>query len=122
MTWMGISSRLAHPRYESVGSIILFFVIASILSYPVSLVVEALPKALLHLKKVSRPAAVCLYLILDTAATALGLCVVDYFMESVSATELAILVVSFLLALLGVKDVWSGERTADDHKLMHGSI
>ena len=110
MTWMGISSRWVHPRYESVGSIILFFVIASILSYPVSLVVEALPKALLHLKKVSRPAAVCLYLILDTAATALGLSVVDHFMESVSATELAILVVSFLLALLGVKDVGSGER------------
>ena len=46
-----------------------------------------------------------LYLFIDTIGTAFGLTVVDMFMDSVSATELAIFVVSFLLALPSVNDI-----------------
>ena len=46
-----------------------------------------------------------LFLFIDTLGTAIGLSVVDMFMDSVSATELAIFVVSFLLALLGVNEI-----------------
>lgn len=35
-------------EYESVGSIILFFLLASILSYPIGLIAEALPMVLLN--------------------------------------------------------------------------
>ncbi len=93
-------------EYESVGSIILFFLLASILSYPISLIAEALPMVLLnefHRGTVGQ--ARFLYLFIDTIATAIGLTVVDLFMDSVSATEIAIFVVSFLLALLGVKEI-----------------
>jgi len=93
-------------QYESVGSIILFFFFASILSYPISLIAEALPMVLLnefHVGTLGQ--ARFLYLFIDTIATAIGLTVVDIFMDSVSASEIAIFVVSFILALLGVSEI-----------------
>lgn len=92
--------------YESVGSIIWFFLLATIVSYPIGLIAEALPQVLLnefHRGTVGQ--ARFLFLFLDTLGTAIGLSVVDMFMDSVSATELAIFVVSFLLALPSVKDI-----------------
>ncbi len=90
-------------QYQSVGSLIFFFVIATIVSYPISLIADTLPKVLLHLGKISRGTAVPLYLLLDTIATAFGLSLVDYFMKSVSATDFSIVVVSMLLALISVR-------------------
>ena len=40
-------------EYRSIGSIILFFIIATIISYPLGLIAGAFPKALLSLDKVS---------------------------------------------------------------------
>ena len=93
-------------EYESVGSIILFFLLATIVSYPIGLLAEALPQVLLnefHRGTVGQ--ARFLYLLIDTIGTAFGLTIVDMFMNSVSATELAIFVVSFLLALPSMKDI-----------------
>lgn len=92
-------------RYQSIGSLILFFIIAAVVSYPIGLIAETLPKVLLYFGKISRGIAVPLYLLLDTSATAFGLMAVDYFMKSVSATNFSIVVISFLLALIGVKDI-----------------
>ena len=91
-------------QYESVGSIVLFFTIATIISYPLNLVAGALPKALYELKKISKLCALVLYLILDTTATSLGLTAVDNCMSSVSATTTSIVIISFLLALPGKDD------------------
>ena len=92
-------------EYESIGSIILFFIIATIISYPLSLIAQALPKALLFLGKLSKQMAILLYILLDTFATFYGLRVVDYFMQSVSATDISIIIVSFILTLFGINDV-----------------
>lgn len=92
-------------RYQSIGSLILFFIIAAVVSYPIGLIAETLSKVLLYFGKISRGIAVPLYLLLDTSATAFGLMAVDYFMKSVSATNFSIVVISFLLALIGVKDI-----------------
>ena len=48
--------------------------------------------------------AVIINLVLDTIATAIGLSIVDYFMKSVAATNISIIVVSFILSLWSVKD------------------
>ena len=45
------------------------------------------------------------YIILDTFATFYGLRAVDYFMQSVSATDISIIVVSLILALFGISDI-----------------
>ena len=88
--------------YQSVGKAILFFVIATVISYPINLIAGALPDAFYHLDKITRVQAILLFVMLDTGATALGLLCVDYFMESVSATGISIFVVSLLFALIDI--------------------
>lgn len=92
-------------EYRSIGSIILFFIIATIISYPLGLIAGALPKALLSLDKVSMPTAITLYLILDTFATFWGLRITDYCMQSISAEDISIFVISLIFAFLGVSDI-----------------
>ena len=77
-------------EYRSIGSIILFFIIATIISYPLGLIAGAFPKALLSLDKVSMPTAITLYLILDTFATFWGLRITDYCMQTISAEDISI--------------------------------
>ena len=98
MTWFGFT-------YRSIGSIILFFVIATLLSLPISLFAKALPRVLLFRFGYPRFLAVLLFVGLDTIATFAGLWIVDRFMDSVAATDTAILVVSMLLALVSVRDL-----------------
>lgn len=101
----GAIMRVFGFEYRSIGSIVLFFVAASIISYPLGLIAGALPKALVSLDKVSLPAARTLYLLLDTFATFWGLRLTDHWMQTVSAEDSSILVVSLLFALFGVSDV-----------------
>lgn len=92
-------------EYKSVGSIILFFLIATVISFPISLIAETLPKVLLAFGKLSKELAILLYIILDTIVTFLGLSTVDYFMESISASDISIVIVALLLSLIGIKDI-----------------
>ena len=92
-------------RYESLWDIVVFFFWGSIVAIPVSLAAAALPKALYTLGKLPRWGARLLYLALDSFATALGLAVVDMFLESVSATDASLWVAGLLLALPELKDV-----------------
>ena len=100
----GTIMKLLGFQYESIGSIILFFIIATIMSFPLNLIAGALPKALYKLERISKTYALILYLALDTIATSFGLKIVDYYMSSVSATTISIVVISFLLALPGSDD------------------
>lgn len=92
-------------EYYSIGSIILFFIIATFLSYPLNLLAEALPKALLSLDRLSLQTAKLLYIVLDTFVTFWGLKITDYYMQSVSAKDISILVISLIFALLCMNDV-----------------
>lgn len=92
-------------RYESLWDIVVFFFWGSLVAIPISLVAEALPKALYALGKLPRWGARLLFLALDAFATALGLAVVDLFLESVSATDASLWIVGLLLALPGLKDI-----------------
>lgn len=93
--------RLFGFTYESVGSIILFFLIATLISFPLNLIAGALPKALYSLQRINKVNAFILYLTIDTVATSLGLMIVDYYMPSISASTISIIIISFLLALPG---------------------
>ena len=91
--------------YESVGGFILYFIIASIVSYPMNLVAGAFPKALLNLDRITREMAVCMYVLLDTITTFFGFYIVDYFMPSVSANTISLIVLALVFALFGISDV-----------------
>ncbi|MGN0343375.1 MAG: YrvL family regulatory protein [Lachnospiraceae bacterium] len=87
-------------QYTSVRSVIGFFVIGAIISWPISLTAEAIPKVLCYDKKVLRKwQAVIVYIGLSTFATSVGLFVVDSHTTKVVANKPSIIVVSLLLAL-----------------------
>lgn len=92
-------------EYDSIGSFILYFVIASFVSYPMNLIAGALPKALLKLKKISKQVAMFIYIVLDTVATSLGFYLVDISMSSVSSSIISIVVISMIFAVLGVNEI-----------------
>ena len=101
----GAIMRLLGFEYESVGGFILYFIIASVVSYPINLIAGALPKALLNLDRITREIAVCMYVLLDTIATFYGFYIVDYFMPSVSANNISLTVLALVFALFGISDI-----------------
>ena len=101
----GAIMRLLGFEYESVGCFILYFIIASVVSYPINLIAGALPKALLNLDRITREIAVCMYVLLDTIATFYGFYIVDYFMPSVSANTISLIVLALVFALFGISDI-----------------
>ncbi len=101
----GAIMRLLGFEYESVGGFILYFIISSVVSYPINLIAGALPKALLNLDRITREIAVCMYVLLDTIATFYGFYIVDYFMPSVSANTISLIVLALVFALFGISDI-----------------
>ena len=101
----GAIMRLLGFEYESVGGFILYFIIASVVSYPINLIAGALPKALLNLDRITREIAVCMYVLLYTIATFYGFYIVDYFMPSVSANTISLIVLALVFALFGISDI-----------------
>lgn len=97
--------RLLGFEYDNFGSFILYFIVASIVSYPMNLVGGALPKALLNLDRITRGMAVCLYVLLDTITTYFGFYIVDQLMPSVSSNMISLLVLALVFALFGIDDV-----------------
>lgn len=92
--------------YSSVKSVTIFFVVGAVVSWPISLTAEAIPKVLCYDKKViSKRQAVVVYILLATLASAVGLTVVDARMKSVVANRTSIIVVSFLFAMLNCRSI-----------------
>ncbi len=93
-------------RYSSVQSVVRFFVVGSIISWPISLAAEAIPKVLYfdrHL--IMKWQAVVMYVMLATLATSIGLAVVDAYMTNVVANRTSIVVVSLLFALFNCPSI-----------------
>ena len=101
----GAIMRLLGFEYESVGGFILYFIIASVVSYPINLIAGALPKALLNLDRITREIAVCMYVLLDTIATFYGFYIVDFFMPTVSANTISLTVLALVFELIGISDI-----------------
>lgn len=102
----GALMKLFGFTYRSVGSIILFFVIAGILSFPIELFVKAIPKALFsHFKKINKLEAKIMFVVSDTLLSMAVFSSVDYFMKSVSATSVSLFVVSLAMSLTCMNDV-----------------
>lgn len=102
----GALMKLFGFTYRSVGSIILFFVISSILAFPMELFIKAIPKVLfLHFKKINELEAKIMFVVLDTLLSMIIFSMVDYFMKSVSATPISLFMASFIMSLLCMNDV-----------------
>lgn len=89
-------------RYNSMGSVIFYFTIVAVVGFPLEIIIKALSKALNSLLKIDRKIEKALFILMDTLGTGITMAIVDYFMESVSASDLSILVVSFIIAILSL--------------------
>lgn len=101
----GAIMKLFGFEYRSVWSIVLYFIIVSIVSFPFDFLVAAIPRVLLAYRKITKQVAIALYLVLDIMLSYIGFSLIDYFMDSVSATDISILVLAIIFSLFGIKDV-----------------
>ncbi len=92
-------------EYKTVSSIIIFFIISTLISLPINLLAKALPKALIELNRLNVLSTRILFIVLDTIATAIGMMIVDYFMKNVAATNLSIIIIALILAIPSAKDI-----------------
>ena len=91
-------------EYRSIGQLILFFVIVAVVGFPLELFAKAFPEAMLSLGRLSLQDARILFVLLDLLSTIFSMAIVDYFMDSVTATDASRLVISLILALLSRED------------------
>lgn len=75
-----------------------------IVGFPLEILSSALPAVFAELGRCTEKQAVVLYVLMDTLFTAVSMAAADYFMDSVSASDLSILVISFLFSLISIKD------------------
>ncbi|MBQ6867146.1 MAG: hypothetical protein IJO16_00545 [Clostridia bacterium] len=101
----GTAMKLFGFEYIAIKDIIIFFIVSTLISYPVGLLVSALPKYLLHKENIQLKYAKGLYVFLDTFATAGGMFVTDNIMEGISASGLSVILISFIFAVLSMDKI-----------------
>lgn len=89
-------------EYDSVWSILFYFLIVGMLGFPLDAWTSGLPNVLIRAGRVSIQTGIALRLLLETICSSVIMRVVDHFLDSVEASDLAIVVVSFLMALLSL--------------------
>ncbi len=91
--------------YESVWKLLLFFILSGVVGLPLELLAKGVPKALLAFNKISAGFARGIFFVLDVLSTMVSMILVDYFMESVSATLRSVVVIAVIIAIFSVKDI-----------------
>ena len=72
--------------------------------FPGEILSSALPRALVSAGWSTEKQGTVFYVILDTLFSAAAMAFADYFMDSVSVSDLAILIISLLFAAASIKD------------------
>ena len=88
--------------YESVGSLLLYFVAGELISLPLELVIVGMSQSLYRQGHVDRRQANLLYVPLDTMATIFAFWTADQLMPGVSASGLSLWMLGFCAAVITV--------------------
>lgn len=89
-------------QYRSVGSLFLFLIAAGILGIPIDIFFSALPRALVSLGWLNETWARVFKFVCGILLTMLELLVVDWFMDSITATPLAVCGVAVCFEVIDV--------------------
>ena len=100
----GILMDLLGFQYESFGSLLLYFLLVFLVGLPLDLVVSALPRTLVFLKRLSPATGQLLFIVLDILSTVLPMMLGDTLMEGVSASGTSILVAALLCTVSSLKE------------------
>lgn len=87
--------RLFGFRYDSVGQLLLYFLLGELIGLPLDLISTALPKVLYRMGKVDRRQGNLLYIPMDTLFTIAAFWVADGLMASVSTPGLSLCILGF---------------------------
>ncbi len=91
--------------YDSFTSVVIFFILTSLFGFPLELFAKALPIVLLNMNRLQLIGARTLFLFLDTLTTSTIMLIVDHYMDSVSASNSSIVVISFVMAATSLEDI-----------------
>lgn len=89
---------------DSFGSIFLFFLLAGIIGFFGEALAKAFPAVLHEKELVTDAGAKVIFVTLDTIFSMLSFLAADTLLDSVMASDLALAVLSLLLAILSLKD------------------
>ncbi|WP_297637359.1 YrvL family regulatory protein [uncultured Clostridium sp.] len=90
-------------RYNSIWNIILYFIIITIIGFPSEMIIKAFSQVLKETGKIKdNKQIIILFVVLDTLGTMFTMKIVDYLMNSVEASNLAIIVIAFGAAILSI--------------------
>lgn len=96
----GAIMRLFGFTYKSYLSILFYFLITGIVRLPLDIIAMSLPKILTKLGFINHSISTIVHVFLDTLFNSIIFSVFDYFLDNVAATDMAIIVVSFVMAIL----------------------
>lgn len=86
-------------RYDSVGQLLLYFLLGEVLGLPLDLISTAIPKVLYRMGKVNRRQGNFLYIPMDALFTMAAFWLADQWLDSVSTTGLSLCILGFGSAL-----------------------
>lgn len=86
-------------RYDSVGQLLLYFLLGEVLGLPLDLLSTALPKVLYRMGKVNRRQGNFLYIPMDALFIMAAFWLADQWLDSVSTTGLSLCILGFGSAL-----------------------
>lgn len=87
-------------RYRSVGQLVLYFLLVELISFPLDLFCQGLPRALYERGKADWRQVNLLYIPLDAFCTFAAFWLADRMMDGVSATSFSLWVIALVIALL----------------------
>ncbi len=86
-------------RYDSVGQLLLYFLLGEVLGLPLDLISTAIPKVLYRMGKMNRRQGNFLYIPMDALFTMAAFWLADQWLDSVSTTGLSLCILGFGSAL-----------------------
>lgn len=89
-------------EYTSIWNVILFFIFVTIVDFPIDIFIKSFSKVLISLKIIDLKTEKIFFVLIDTLGTSIAMALVDYFMDSIYATDLSILIFSFILAIFSL--------------------
>lgn len=97
----GVYMHLFGFQYESVGTLILFFILVSIISLPLESLAIYLTQFMIRLGLAQKNYGL-VYIFFDVSSCFIAMQIVDYFMPSIVSTRLSILLFALTLSLITV--------------------
>ena len=96
----GTVMRMFGFHYNSVGQLVLYFLLVELLGFPVDLLCQGLPRFLYKRGVASGRQINLFYIPLDTMCSMVVFWIGDQMMEGISATMLSLWIIAFLFAVL----------------------